>query len=163
VDIVSSRMILTQNLPSDQTTAEVHDIIRATGQFVDDISARYFKGFHSHLPIISHSRFYNKLTTLGAAQASDFSVLLLTICLITYAPALGHQSEKRRRSICRTAVLISHCEVHLCPGSSILLTLYPPNTSQSFASRVRVYTGTAGRCICNHCMQCADCLRRPHP
>lgn len=70
---------------------EVHGIIRATGQFVDDISARYFQGFHRHLPVISRTRFYNYLITLGAAPAADFSVLLLTICLITHAPALGYQ------------------------------------------------------------------------
>ena len=72
---------------------QVHGIIRSTGQFVDDISARYFQGFHSHLPIISRTRFYNNLITLGAAPAADFSVLLLTICLITHAPALGYQSR----------------------------------------------------------------------
>jgi hypothetical protein len=71
---------------------EVHGIIRATGQFVDDISARYFQGFHRHLPIISRTRFYNNLITLGAARAADFPVLLLTVCLITHAPALGYQS-----------------------------------------------------------------------
>jgi Fungal specific transcription factor domain len=70
---------------------EVHDIIRATGQFVDDISARYFQGFHRHLPIISRTRFYNNLVTLGSAPTADFSVLLVTICLTTYAPALGYQ------------------------------------------------------------------------
>jgi hypothetical protein len=72
---------------------EVHSIIRATRQFVDDISARYFQRFHRHLPVISRTRFYNNLTMIGAAPAADFSVLLLTICLITYAPALGYQSE----------------------------------------------------------------------
>ena len=72
---------------------QVHGIIRSTGQFVDDISARYFQGFHSHLPIISRTSFYNNLVMLGAAPAADFSVLLLTICLITHAPALGYQSR----------------------------------------------------------------------
>ena len=71
---------------------EVHDIIRATGQSVDDISARYFQGFHRHLPIISRTRFYNNFITLGSASTADFLVLLLTICLTTRAPALGCQS-----------------------------------------------------------------------
>jgi hypothetical protein len=70
---------------------EVHGIIRGTRQFVDDISARYFQGFHPHLPIISRTRFYDNLITLGAAPAADFSILLLTICLITHAPALGYR------------------------------------------------------------------------
>ncbi|KAN0096723.1 hypothetical protein V8E51_015528 [Hyaloscypha variabilis] len=114
---VHSRMVLSAKLPSDQTTdevdqlscpfailsktrsltvdcqvyLEVHGIIRGTRQFVDDISARYFQGFHPHLPIISRTRFYDNLITLGAAPAADFSILLLTICLITYAPALGYR------------------------------------------------------------------------
>ncbi|KAF2491658.1 hypothetical protein BU16DRAFT_565360 [Lophium mytilinum] len=100
--IVSSDTILSSNLLSNQTTdevpesqvySEVHGIIRATGQFVDDISARYFQDFHRHLPIISRIRFYNNLITLGVTPAADFSVLLLTICLITHAPALGYQPK----------------------------------------------------------------------
>ncbi len=71
---------------------EVHGIIRATGQFVDEINARYFQGFHRHLPVISRTRFYNNLITSGTAPSADFSVLLLTLCLITHAPALGYQS-----------------------------------------------------------------------
>jgi transcription factor-like protein len=61
---------------------------------VDDISARYFQRFHHHLPVISRTRFYNNLITLEAAPAADSSVLLLTICLITHAPALGYQSRQ---------------------------------------------------------------------
>jgi len=71
---------------------EILSIIRATRQFVDDISARYFQGFHRHLPVISRTRFYNNLITSGAAPSAEFSVLLLTICLITHAPALGYQA-----------------------------------------------------------------------
>ena len=65
---------------------------------MDDISARYFQGLHCHLPIISRTRFYNSLVTSGAAPAADFSVLLLTICLITHSPALGYQSEHGDRA-----------------------------------------------------------------
>jgi hypothetical protein len=59
------------------------------------MSARYFQGFHLHLPIISRTRFYNNLIVLGATPADDFSVLLLTICLITQAPALEYQFEHK--------------------------------------------------------------------
>jgi hypothetical protein len=59
---------------------------------VGDISARYFQHFHRHLPVISRTRFYNNLITLGATPAADFSVLLLAICLVTRAPALGYES-----------------------------------------------------------------------
>jgi len=68
-------------------------MIRATGQFVDGISHRYFQGFHRHLHVISRIRFYNNLSTSGGAPGADVSVLLLTMCLITHAPALGFESE----------------------------------------------------------------------
>lgn len=71
---------------------EVYKIIRATGQFIDDISARYFQKFHRNLPIISRIRFNNHIT-LGSAPTADFSILLLNICLTTCTPALGYQPE----------------------------------------------------------------------
>lgn len=56
---------------------------------MDDISARYFRHYHPHLPIISRTRFYKNLITLGTSPAADFSALLLSLCLVTYAPASG--------------------------------------------------------------------------
>jgi hypothetical protein len=48
-------------------------------------------------------------------------------------------------SVRRTAVPLSRCEVPLCPGSGILLTLCPSDPSRSFASYVSTYM--AGRTI----------------
>lgn len=61
---------------------------------MDDIIYRYFQSFHRQLPIISRTRFSNNLVNLGAAPTADFSVLLLTLCLITHAPALGYQARQ---------------------------------------------------------------------
>lgn len=116
---------------------EVHSIIRGTRQFVDDISARYFQGFHPYLPIISRTRFCNNLIRLGAAPAADFSVLLLTICLITHVPALGYDQSGSRTSqtvqqqsiYITTRSLFSQAQVS-CPPSvpliqaSLLLAVY---------------------------------------
>jgi Fungal specific transcription factor domain len=115
---------------------EVQSIIRGTRQFVDDISSRYFQGFHRHLPIISRTRFYNSLIMLGAAPAADFSVLLLTICLITHAPALGYQSghgatrSVEQQSLYLTAKsLFAQVQVSCSPSvpmiqASLLLAVY---------------------------------------
>ncbi|KAL4866780.1 hypothetical protein BDV12DRAFT_172446 [Aspergillus spectabilis] len=67
---------------------EVQNIIRSTGEFVDDLTARYFRDFHSHLPIISRARFQSNLLATGRPPSADSSVLLLTICLIAYLPKL---------------------------------------------------------------------------
>ncbi|RYP54700.1 hypothetical protein DL769_010305 [Monosporascus sp. CRB-8-3] len=64
-------------------------IICGTGQFVDDISARYFQGIHRYLPVTSRTRFHRSLITLGATPSAGFSVLLLSICLATSSAKLG--------------------------------------------------------------------------
>ncbi|KAI9708023.1 MAG: hypothetical protein M1820_004227 [Bogoriella megaspora] len=87
------RKLVRAQHPIGSRDSEVHSIIRATGQFVEDIIARYFHDLSRHLPIISRTRFYNNLISLGAAPADDFSVLLLAICLITRTPALGYRPE----------------------------------------------------------------------
>ncbi|KAH7131697.1 hypothetical protein B0J13DRAFT_626759 [Dactylonectria estremocensis] len=69
--------------------SQVLDLIRGTGQFVDDISARYFQGIHRYMPFISRRRFESGLTTLGATPSAGYSVLLLSLCLITSSPKLG--------------------------------------------------------------------------
>ncbi|KAE8392865.1 hypothetical protein BDV23DRAFT_181279 [Aspergillus alliaceus] len=71
----------------DGVHIEVQKIIRSTGKFVDDLTARYFRDFHGHLPIISRTRFQSNLIATGASPSADSSVLLLTICLIAYLPS----------------------------------------------------------------------------
>lgn len=75
---------------------QVHGLIRETGQFVDDVSARYFQGIHRHLPIISRTRFHNNLITLGGTPSAGFSVLLVAVCLVSSCP------ELERRIRCTT-------------------------------------------------------------
>lgn len=60
--------------------------VQSTGQFIDGISSRYFQGIHRHLPIISRKRFHDQLFHIGAFPPPGFSILLLTICLLTYHP-----------------------------------------------------------------------------
>ncbi|KAH8432876.1 uncharacterized protein LDX57_010508 [Aspergillus melleus] len=59
----------------------VLQIIHETGQFIDDLTAKYFQGPHHYLPVISRSHFQSNLITLGAVPSAGFSVLLLTVCL----------------------------------------------------------------------------------
>lgn len=103
---------------------QVHGLIRSTGQFVDDISARYFQGFHHHLPIISRTSFCNKLITLGAAPAADFSLLLLSICLIT----LPHESAQQS-TYPTTTLSVDQQSLHLTARSlfSQVQVAFPPS------------------------------------
>ncbi|KAK8135357.1 hypothetical protein PG984_003297 [Apiospora sp. TS-2023a] len=65
---------------------QVYHLIRASGRFVDDVSACYFHGLHLYVPVISRARFHDGLVTLGATPTVDFSVLLLSLHLVTLAP-----------------------------------------------------------------------------
>ncbi|KAL3482036.1 hypothetical protein BJX99DRAFT_253158 [Aspergillus californicus] len=69
----------------DDIYLEVRNIINSTGEFVDDLTARYFKNFHSNLPVISRMRFQSSLT--AGSPSPDASVLLLAICLLVYLPS----------------------------------------------------------------------------
>lgn len=71
---------------------QVQAAIRKAGLFLDDASARYFRGLHCYLPIVSRNRFHQDLTTLGATPSADFSCLLLTICLISACPSLERRT-----------------------------------------------------------------------
>ncbi|VUC27893.1 unnamed protein product [Clonostachys rosea] len=84
--------------------AEVYGIIRDNGQFVDDITAHYFQGFHHQLPIISRTSFYNSLSASETAASADSSLVLLAMSLFTKTPVPGsegqansaHDTEKRQ-------------------------------------------------------------------
>jgi len=59
---------------------------------VDDFSARYFRGIHMFIPILSRPRFHDQLVQSGVPSAA-FSVLLLCMCMITYHPEFASQSQ----------------------------------------------------------------------
>ncbi|KAH8668563.1 hypothetical protein BX600DRAFT_548891 [Xylariales sp. PMI_506] len=80
----SLRRQLVFNEPSwESIHLEVQSIIDATGQFVDDITARYFQTFQRHLPIIYRTRFQSSLLACATGHSPGTSLLLLSICLIT--------------------------------------------------------------------------------
>lgn len=64
-------------------------IIRLSGQTIDDIVWRYFRGIHSFIPILSAPQFHDQLTHLAASPSAAFSVLLMSMALVTYHPNLG--------------------------------------------------------------------------
>lgn len=63
-------------------------IIRLADRSVDDISMRYFRGIHTFIPVISPCRFHEELLHSSAFPSARFSLLLLSMCLITYHPGL---------------------------------------------------------------------------
>ncbi|KAF5012134.1 hypothetical protein FDECE_1783 [Fusarium decemcellulare] len=108
---------------------QVHNLIRSTGQFVDDITAYYFKSVHRYLPFISRTRFQSSLITLGSAPSTDFSTLLLSICLVTSSPKLTGDATKSKslylaaKSIFAQVQGLHPCSVYTIQAG-LLLALY---------------------------------------
>lgn len=71
--------------------SQVCHIIRADGQYIDNISSRYFHSIHRWLPIISRRRFLDRLMDFQSLPTADFSMLLLSMHLITKHPSTDHQ------------------------------------------------------------------------
>jgi len=100
---------------------QVYRIIQATGQFIDDISVRYFQGIHRWFPIISRRRFHNHLVNSPASPTADLSILLLSICLITYYPSQTSAQLADQESLYLTArMLFAHVQAFI-PASTHLI------------------------------------------
>lgn len=65
---------------------EVIQMIDATQQSIDYISARYFDGIHLWVPFLCSDRFSKDLFQFQAVPTAEFSLLLLCMCLVTYDP-----------------------------------------------------------------------------
>lgn len=85
-DTCLSQFLPLNNLPGSVDEIiylQVRRLISTTERFIDDISVQYFQGVHRWIPIVSRRRFQNDLINFRAPPCADFSVLLLSICLIT--------------------------------------------------------------------------------
>lgn len=67
--------------------SQVCNVIRADGQYIEDVITKYFNGVHRWLPIISKKRFYDVLRSPQKTPTADFSILLLAMRLIIQHPS----------------------------------------------------------------------------
>lgn len=63
-------------------------IIEMTGQVFDEFTALFFEGLHNHLPIINQKNFNEQQIAIGPFPTPGYSILMLSICLLTYYPDL---------------------------------------------------------------------------
>ncbi|RDK38385.1 hypothetical protein M752DRAFT_307687 [Aspergillus phoenicis ATCC 13157] len=76
---------------------QVYRILRATGQNFDDVKVRYFRGMHTFLPIISPECLnYDLGNSQFAPPPTSVSILLLSMCLITYHPEFSYRQDIER-------------------------------------------------------------------
>ncbi|KAJ5306859.1 hypothetical protein N7508_005874 [Penicillium antarcticum] len=101
--VISSSLLLAETLSAvlqDEPTSlhstvylQILRIIRLTDQTIDEICLRYFRGMHSFIPILSAPRFHEQLIHSAALPSATFSVLLLSMALVTYHPSLVTSSS----------------------------------------------------------------------
>ncbi|KAH8883452.1 hypothetical protein GQ53DRAFT_699301 [Thozetella sp. PMI_491] len=125
---------------------EVQNIIRSTGEFVDDITARYFQNVHPHLPIISRTRFQSSLIASGGLPRPESAVLLLSICLIAHVPTVepllegGEMAAVSRHSLyLATKAILAQAQGSLLPSvpliqATLLLAIYEYATGRPEAA-----------------------------
>lgn len=92
----------------------IYGIIRAYGKYVDEITVKYFQGVHRWLPIISRSRFQDRLVVIPSCPAADFSILLLSMCLVThnsvcYILRISSHMPNQSREICLEGLTKAVC------------------------------------------------------
>ncbi|CAM1505815.1 Fc.00g114520.m01.CDS01 [Cosmosporella sp. VM-42] len=98
-------LVSSHTIPSEPATLDlnvflhVQGLIRETGQFVDDVTTRYFQGFHQYLPVVPRTRFHKNLITLGAAPSAGYSVLLLSLCLIISSSKLRRPTRRATNTL----------------------------------------------------------------
>ena len=109
---------------------QVHSIIRATGQFIDDVTVRYFRGIHEWIPVISRRCFQDRLINSSAPAHADFSTLLLCMCLITYQPLqVTAQLVTQDDMYLTTKMLFAHVQTFVSSSpnliqAGILISIY---------------------------------------
>jgi hypothetical protein len=134
-DSVLSRCLsfgkLTESLGVDDILHDqVHNIIQATGRFIDDVTVRYFRGIHEWIPVISRREFQNHLIYSSAPARADFSLLLLSMCLITYySSQITPQHINQDAMYLTTKMLFAHVQAFMSSSlnliqAGILISIY---------------------------------------
>ena len=70
--------------------SQVLQIIQTTHQSIDEITTRYFNGLHLWIPFLDSAQFHKDLLESHSLPTPDFSILLLSMCLLTYDPTPNH-------------------------------------------------------------------------
>ncbi len=77
-------------------SSQVSQIIRIEGRYLEDILLSYFESIHLWLPIISRKRFNDRYSHFQNAPTADFSILLLTMRLMTQHPSTDPELDQDR-------------------------------------------------------------------
>jgi hypothetical protein len=143
--------------------SQVCHIIRANGLYIDGITSRYFKGVHRWLPIISKKRFNERLKNFQTLPTADFSMLLLTMGLITQYPSKDLEKERDREVFyLATKTLLTQVQSLIQSSlyiiqAGVILAMYEHAYSMAEASYVTI--GTTARiafAIGLHNRQCSE-------
>ncbi|MCJ1479647.1 hypothetical protein MMC13_008333 [Lambiella insularis] len=104
---------------------QVGQVISTHGKYVDEISLRFFQGIHRWLPVISRQRFQDRLISFRGPPTAEFSLLLLSMCLITSQPSADSRGtiKDQENLYLTTKMLFAHVQTVLPTSTSLAQAL----------------------------------------
>lgn len=111
---------------------EVCLVLQSSSMSLDTITKRYFEGIHKWLPVVSPALLHEAIANAHLAiPASDFSLLLFTICLITLNSPVGDlgQSSVSESLYITAKTLFAQVQAVFCASTrlaqaGLLITAY---------------------------------------
>ena len=127
---------------------QVTRILSSSGRHVDDISTRYFQGVHRWMSVIAPSCFLQSVSDFHSTALADFSILLLSVCLITSRPREPEGEMDQETLYLTTKMLFAHVQV-VSPVSvtmiqaALLIAVY--EWAQGLAEAAYISVGVCAR------------------
>lgn len=99
--------------------SQVDHIIRSKGCYIDDITSAYFQGVQGWIPIISRNLFHHEFVNSRTCWRAEFSLLLLTMFLVTWQPPPEALDELETLHVI-TKMLFSQVQATCSPSTRLV-------------------------------------------
>lgn len=139
---------------SESISVQVHALIHSLQLSPEDIGDHYFRTFHKLLPIISPALFSESLADHWSDQLDlppNFSVLLLSMCLVATVSSCEHISQPSyptRNGIYQTTkVLLMKIETLMAPSMQLLQATLLVSLCEYAAARPETAYISLGTCV----------------
>jgi hypothetical protein len=109
---------------------QVHNLIQTTGRFIDEISISFYDNINYLIPCVSRPLFQDDILHPQNRHRADFSLLLLSMHLITYRPPeLPEEKDRFHGLYVSTKTLFAHVQTEILVSTrliqaGLLISLY---------------------------------------
>lgn len=116
--------------PDEYVYDQVHSLIQTTRRFTDEIFTSFFDNINYLVPVVSRPLFYGDLVQTQHRHRADFSLLVLSMHLITYRPPeLPEEKDRFYALYVSTKSLLAHVQMETLVSTrliqaGLLISLY---------------------------------------